>query len=1049
MASDIPPYAELHARSAFSFLDGASSPEALVRQARELGLSGLALVDRDDLGGAVRFHRIAEEVGLQIIHGLSLTLEGGSCLPLLALDRDGWGNLCRLVSLSRTRCPRGQPRTPVSLLEEHSRGLLALTGGLEGPIARALIQRDEPMARSILGGLVEIFGRDRLVVEAWRHDIPHEHRVAQELITMAERWALPWVPTHDVRYARREDRSAMDVLTCLKHKVGLEEAGSRLLPNHTWHLHGPRAMARRWRGHEEALWRTVELAQRCSFDLGALRPELPRFQREGGADDQHLRELVERGAHQRYGAPLSRGQREQIQHELEVIISLGLSGYFLIVWDIVRFAQERDILVQGRGSAANSAVCYCLGITAVDPVEMELLFERFLSRGRQDPPDIDLDIAHQDREEVLQYVYERYGRRHAAMVCETISYRGKSAVRDVANVLGFEPEIGAKLALQVGHCEAVDAAQILALGGAAACGLDPDALRTKALIDVVARLDRLPRHRSIHVGGFVLTAEPLDTIAPLESASMIGRTILQWDKDDLAPVGLVKIDLLGLGILTVIHRTLCSLRETRDRDLELRSIPTDDPAVYAQISEADTVGLFQIESRAQMNSLPRLQPSRFYDLVVQVAIIRPGPIQGEMVHPYIRRRRGEEPVTYLHPKLKPVLERTLGVPLFQEQGMKVAITMAGFTPDQADRLRKIMGFKRATDHLEGVVRELWDGMMERGVTPAVATRILGQLQGFASYGFPESHAASFALLVYASAWLRHHFAPEYLAATLNAQPMGFYGPSTLVDDARRHGVEVRPVDLVFSHWDCTLETDTSPPAVRLGLRLVRGLSVAARARLESAVSSGPLAGLQDLVTRADASGVTNDTLLSLARAGALRTLWPGRREALWALLRRLRERHSALPLHRPEEQGVNPLRPMTLLEETAADYSLLGLSHQVHPMAFHRASLAGSGVVSSADLKRLASNQRVQIAGLVVCRQRPGSAKGVFFLTLEDEHGMMNVVVMPDLFQGNRILLATAPALLIHGVLEHLQGVRNVLGHAFEPLATGTLSAPLRSHDFR
>ncbi|MEC9073325.1 MAG: error-prone DNA polymerase, partial [Myxococcota bacterium] len=804
-----------------------------------------------------------------------------------------------------------------------------------------------------------------------------------------------------------------------------------------------------WRGHEAALKRTVELAERCAFSLRDLQPRLPRFQGGEDGDDQRLHQRVELGAHQRYGADLCARHRAQIDHEMEVITSLGLSGYFLIVWDIVRFARERGILVQGRGSAANSVVCYCLGITAVDPVEMELLFERFLSRGRTDPPDIDLDIAHQDREEVLQYVYERYGRRHAAMVCETISYRGKSAVRDVAGVLGLEPELGGRLALQVGHCEAREAAERLAQGGAIACGLDPQATNTRSLIDVVARLDRLPRHRSIHVGGFVLTAEPLDTVAPLESASMADRTILQWDKDDLAPVGLVKIDLLGLGILTVIHRAFCCLRETRGLDLELSSIPVDDPAVYAQISEADTVGLFQIESRAQMNSLPRLRPTRFYDLVVQVAIIRPGPIQGEMVHPYIRRRRGEEPVTYLHPELKPVLERTLGVPLFQEQGMKVAITMAGFTPDQADRLRKIMGFKRATDHLEGLVRELWDGMMNRGVAPEVATRILGQLQGFASYGFPESHAASFALLVYASAWLRHHFAPEYLAATLNAQPMGFYGPSTLVEDAKRHGVEVRPVDLVFSHWDTTLETDRSCPAVRLGLRLVRGLSGAARDRLEAALSEGPLAGLQDLVSRADASGISDDTLLILARAGAFRTLWPGRRDALWTLLCRLRERHGALPLYRAEERGESPLRPMTLLEETAADYNLMGLSHQVHPMAFHRAALQQAGVLSSSDLREVPSQQRVQIAGLVICRQRPGSAKGVFFLTLEDEHGMMNVVVMPDLFEDNRMLLVTAPALLIEGALEHLQGVRNVLAQRFEALASETQTVPVRSHDFR
>ncbi len=719
----------------------------------------------------------------------------------------------------------------------------------------------------------------------------------------------------------------------------------------------------------------------------------------------------------------------------------------MIVADIVGFARREGILIQGRGSAANSVVCYCLGITSIDPVGMDLLFERFLSEERTDPPDIDVDIEHHRREEVLQYVYERYGRAHAAMVCETITWRGKSAVRDVARVLGLDEEVAGRLAVEVGRSEASEAAEHLQAGGAQRAGLDPESPTTRALVEVLARLDRLPRHRSIHTGGFVLTAEPLNTVVPIEAASMADRTVIQWDKDDLGPVGLVKIDLLGLGILTVIAEALESLRATRGIELDLSRLPTDDPAVYEQISRADTVGLFQIESRAQMNSLPRTRPERFYDLVVQVAIIRPGPIQGEMVHPYIRRRRGEEPVTYLHPDLEPVLKRTLGVPLFQEQGMKVAIAMAGFTPGQADRLRKVMGFKRAPDHLPGILRDLWQGMAERGVDEPTRLRILKQLEGFASYGFPESHAASFALLTYASAWLRHHFAPEYLAALLNAQPMGFYGPSTLVEDARHHGVEVRPVDLLFSAWRTTLETDVDPPAVRLGLHLVRGLGSRARARLERTLDGGPVGSLDELVARSGEHGLPDEALHTLARAGAFRTLWPGRRQALWALIRRLVERQGSLALTRPDDRPL-PLPSMTLLEETAADYANLGLSHQVHPMVFYRRGLRDRGVASSADLEGLPHGARVQIGGLVICRQRPGSAKGVFFMTLEDEHGMANIVVMPDLFERDRVALVTTSTLIVHGTLERHQRVLNILAHRFEPLEPRAGTEHHRSHDF-
>ena len=1042
-------YAELHAHSAFSLLDGASSPEALVARAHELGLSALAVVDHDDLGGAVRLHRAAQEVGLSVIHGASLTLEDGSSLPLLVRNRVGWGNLCRLVSLARTASPRGAPRTTIERLGAHSEGLMALTGDARGPLARALDRDDEPQALMILGRLVELFGREGLRVEVFNHRLPWERRLSERLVTLARRAGVAWVPAQGARYAHRDDACAYDVLTCLRHQVTLEDAGERLLPNAEWGLKGPQEMAALFPGDEAAIARTLEVAQACAFRLEDLAPRLPRYEHPSGGqdDDQVLARMAHEGARERYGPSLSEAHRRQLAHELSLIGRLGLAGYFLIVSDIVSFARREKILIQGRGSAANSVVCYCLGITSVDPVGMDLLFERFLSEERTDPPDIDVDIEHHRREEVLQYVYERYGRDHAAMVCESITWRGKSAVRDVARVLGLDGEVSSRLAVEVGRSEASEAAEHLKEGGAARAGLDPESPTTRALLDVLSRLDRLPRHRSIHTGGFVLTAEPLNTVVPIESASMADRTVIQWDKDDLGPVGLVKIDLLGLGILTVISEALSTLRHSRGIELDLARLPTDDPAVYEQISRADTVGLFQIESRAQMNSLPRTRPDRFYDLVVQVAIIRPGPIQGEMVHPYIRRRRGEEPVTYLHPDLEPVLKRTLGVPLFQEQGMKVAIAMAGFTPGQADRLRKVMGFKRAPDHLPGILRDLWQGMAERGVDEPTRLRILKQLEGFASYGFPESHAASFALLTYASAWLRHHFAPEYLAALLNAQPMGFYSPSTLVEDARHHGVEIRPMDLVFSRWRTTLETDTDPPAVRLGFHLVRGLGSRARERLERTLGAGRVGSLDELVSRAGEHGLPDEALHVLARAGAFRTLWPGRRQALWALIRRLVERQGALPLSRPDDRPL-PLPSMTLLEETAADYANLGLSHQVHPMTFYRRGLRDRGVASSLDLATLPHGTKVQVGGLVICRQRPGSAKGVFFMTLEDEHGMANIVVMPDLFERDRVALVTTSTLIVHGTLERHQRVINVLAHRFEALESRGGSEHHRSHDF-
>ncbi|MGD8866478.1 MAG: error-prone DNA polymerase, partial [Gemmatimonadales bacterium] len=800
---------------------------------------------------------------------------------------------------------------------------------------------------------------------------------------------------------------------------------------------------------------------------------------------------------------LTQRVRRQIRHELAVIERLDLAGYFLTVWDIVRFARRRGILLQGRGSAANSCVCYCLGITAVDPIKFELLFERFLSEERGGAPDIDLDIEHERREEVLQYVYQKYDRQHAAMVCEAITYRGRSAVRDAARVLGFSTDVADRLASEADRREAAEAADALEKGGLTTCGLDPTDRRVQALIHVVRGLDQLPRHRSIHVGGFVLAEGALSRVVPIEPASMKDRTVIQWDKDDLESAGLIKIDLLGLGMLTCLAKAIRYIRETRGITIDLADLPAADRGVYEMIQAADTVGVFQIESRAQMNSLPRLKPENFYDLVVQVALIRPGPIQGEMVHPYVRRRRGEEPVTYLHPDLEPILARTLGVPLFQEQGMKVAVAMAGFTPGQADALRRAMGFKRSKEAMALIEPALRRGMTERGIAAEVQECIVKQLTAFANYGFPESHSASFALLVYASAYLKRYYTPEFFCALLNSQPMGFYAPGTLVQDARRHGVAVRPVDLARSSWDCTLEpveedggtevcpvsshaahhdgdldhqeeaadpgagfspTDTRdtrrgtsaaldrptrPPALRIGLRYIRGLGSGAQEKLRAAWEvGGPFQSVEDVVRR---SGLGLPALKVLAEAGAFDTLWgSGRRSALWEVLGRLSDKPLA-PVERSDAAAHSRrtrFEEMKRPELIAADYMTTGLCTHGHPMEYLRATLRENGVLSAEELRTIRSGRRVRVAGVVICRQRPGTAKGVCFITLEDETGFSNFVVYADLFQRYRRTIVGSPVLLIEGIVQNEQDVVNVQAHRITAVAPTAGAGVIESHDF-
>ena len=1190
-------YVELHCHSALSLLDGASLPESLAERAAELGYPALAITDHDEMGGVVRFGTACKALGIDGILGVELTVrmpdignpgaERRTHMVLLAQTRDGYRNIASLVTRARMDSERGMPSVPWALVTRHVDGVTALTGCPRGWVPQLLAEGRADDAYTAGCELRDVFG-EHLAVECWDHRLPEERALVKQLRPLAARLGVPWVVTNNVHYATPEQRIVHDVLTTLRHERTLDTMGTRLRPNAEWALKKPSLIYQRWRGAEEGVKATLAIAERCTFRLEQLKPSMPAFPLPPGISAQeYLTRLVEHGAYERWHTSRTPKHDTQLAHELAMIGKLDLAGFFLIVWDIVRFARREGILCQGRGSAANSAVCYCLGITAVDPIRMELLFERFLSEGRTEPPDIDIDFAHRDRERVLQYVYNRYGREHAAMVCEQITWRGRSAVRDAARVLGFSVQQGDMLASLSDRFSARSTAEALRvdtlppdadhttdpdrlgqqmIGGTEAttkarvvreasrqvastlatpgkqkltsadrprpkasyephgspnaqrspkgiterdgtwaqlidmqaerkiaadvgaerkprpqseiltrAGLDPNDERVRRLADVVDGLHQLPRHRSIHVGGFILTEEPLGSIVPIEPASMPGRTVIQWEKDDLDPVGLVKIDLLGLGMLTVVQDCLLYIRHTRGTTIDLGQLDMSDQAVYDVMCRADTVGLFQIESRAQMNTLPRLKPRCFYDLVVEVALIRPGPIQGEMVHPYLRRRAGLEPVTYPHPMLEKVLKRTLGVPLFQEQGMQVAIVAAGFTPAQADQLRRAMGHKRSRERMAQICEELIAGMAKNGIPEETGHRIYNQINAFADYGFPESHAASFALIVYATAWLRHYYAPEYTAAILNAQPMGFYAPGTLIEDAKRHGVEVHPVDLTRSTWDHALEmadgrvlvpndgvvrwgrhigpqTMRDVVAVRLGVRLVRGLGAKARRALEAALAQGPFTSVEDAVRRVSLDKIS---WRRLAEAGAFDSMFAHepaerrRRVALWEVMAAIRG--PELPLAPFQAQPVPVQLPAyTPIELTEADYRMTGLSLAGHPMKHVRPILAPNGVLSAREAHELGKDgQRVAVAGLVICRQRPGTAKGFVFLTLEDETGMINIVITPDRFEAHALLLSTSPMLLIRGTLQVEQQVVNVRAKQFKALELGGGEQHVKGHNYR
>ncbi|HTZ53831.1 MAG TPA: error-prone DNA polymerase [Candidatus Acidoferrum sp.] len=1011
-------YAELHAYSNFTFLEGASHPEALIDRAAQLELAAIALTDRDGLYGAVRFAVAARAAGIDAIIGSELTLEDRTRLVLLIEDERGYANLCELISRAQLRGNKGDARLQLEDLEGRSDGLIALS------------QLPDPRRIDTL----RAHFRDRCYLELQHHLTSADAERNEHLVRLAREMRVAYVATNGVVYAQREDAQLADIMACVKETITLDEARAknRLRPNAEYHLKSAAAMRAIFSAHPHALDATIGIAQRCRFRLDRQIGQFPLFPVPDGYTRQsYLRELTYRGAAVRYGTPLAANVERQLEYELGIIAKMDLAGYFLIVWDIVQAADRLGVLCQGRGSAANSAVCYALGITAVDPVGMDLLFERFMSEERKEIPDIDIDFAHQDREQVIQYVYERYGRSNAAMAAEVISYRTRSALRDVAKALGFALEAVDALATEYDARESLEDA---------AAQFGERALR---LEEFCRRIDGFPRHMGIHSGGMVITRDPLVRVAPIEWATMRDRTIIQWDKDDLQELGLIKIDLLGLGMLSLLREAFTLHKRCYGTSLALHTIPPDDKPTYTMITKADTIGVFQIESRAQQSMLPRMKPACFYDIVMQVAIIRPGPIQGQMVHPFLRRRAGLEPVTYPHPKLKPVLERTMGVPLFQEQGMRMAIEAAGFTPGEADTLRRAMGHKRSHERMREIFPRLVDGMVANGIDRAAAEQLFHMLEGFADYGFPESHAASFALLAYASAYVKCHFPAVFAAAILNVQPMGFYSTEVLVNDARRHGVEVKPVEVNASEYWSHVDAQG---ALRLGFHLVRGLGSAQKERLEAALRQGPFA---DLLAFAQRTQLEKEAIENLAVAGAFAPWFASRREAMWAL-RALDEREARGELGKlmdVEEPAVR-FAALSAKAETAFDLWSTGVTTKAQAVAHFRAQLDAQRVLAATRLAEMPNHLVCRVGGLVITRQRPGTAKGFVFLTIEDETGLVNVIVRPDVYEKYRRVIRTSNMLVIEGVLQKEQGTIDLLARAAWALHDGGIVDGVRAHNF-
>ena len=1068
-------YIELHAASAFSFLAGASQPEALIERAAVLDMPAMALTDRNGLYGVARFHTAAKRCGVQAHIGAEIAVNSfgsrltpaawlphqypaaPSRLVLHCASQTGYQNLCQLITRFKMReQTKAEGAATLEDLEEFSAGLICLTGGEEGPLAAALAHGGEQEAHTVADRLSSIYGRGNLYIELQRHHERSEECRNQMLLGFASELHLPVIATNGVRAATESDREILDVLTAIRSHTSLGQAGRLLTTNSSRTLRSGREMAALFRDIPEAIANTSIVSQRLEFTLNDLGYEFPQYPvPDGETMDSFLEKRVEEGARKRYGSgakhTLLAKARAQVQHELKLIAKLGFAGYFLIVWDIIRYCQRQGILVQGRGSAANSAVCYALEITAVDPVGMELLFERFLNENRGEWPDIDLDLPSGDqREQVIQYVYERYGALGSAMTANVITYRGRSASREVGKVLGFEDEQLARLSSLMGHWEWRGENDTMARHFEQA-GFDIRHPRIARYLDLCLRMKDLPRHLGQHSGGMVICAGMLNRVVPIERASMPGRTVIQWDKEDCADLGLIKVDLLGLGMMAVLKDSIELIPRHYGNDVDLATLP-EDPLVYETLRKADTVGMFQVESRAQMASIPHNAPVRFYDLVVQVAIIRPGPIVGKMMHPYMRRRQGREPVTYPHPSLEPVLKRTLGVPLFQEQLLRMAMTIADFSGAEAEELRRAVGMRRSMQRMKDLEGRLRSGMTRNGISAEAQDNIVQSISSFAMYGFPESHAASFALIAYASAYLKIHYLAAFTCGLLNNQPMGFYSPAVLVKDAQRHGLRVRPIDVQRSEGICTLETEQDGSlSLRMGLNYAKGLRrPSIDSLLEARNINGPIASVDNLAQRVPA--LNRKELVALARIGALNSLdhVEHRRDALWQVeeagrpVGPLLRDAGGLP---DESHGPTTLRSMSTDERLTADYCGTGLTTGPHPMTYHRMMLRSEGVLSAEELsQKHRNNSPVRIAGCVIARQRPGTAKGFVFLSLEDETGIANVILTPDVFERDRMIVTRSRFLLIEGTLQNQDGVIHVKAQHVLPL--DITSAAITSHDF-
>ena len=1067
-------YIELHARSAFSFLRGASFPEHLAETAAGLDFPAMALLDRNGVYGAPRFYAKAREAGIRPIVGAELTMEDGSVLPVLVQSRTGYQNLCRMLTEGHLRAPKGECAIRWDELPQYTEGLIALTGDEEGPLVRSILAQENATPGSAVPGtpgsapvpgaafgvspktssnttapacplptpnqtvenLLRIFGPDRLYVELQRHHVRGEEILIRAQRDLAHQFNLPLLATGGVLYAKRSGRTVLDAFTCLRHHTHLDAAGRLLARNSERYLKPAPVIQKLFCDLPEALESTIRLADRIEFSLENLGYEFPRYPLAPGETPENvLREQTFAGARNRYGAVLSPEVKTQLERELALISKLGFCGYFLIVADIVKFCRDNNIMAQGRGSAANSAVCYSLGITACDPVGGKLLFERFLSEGRKSWPDIDIDLPSGDRRErVIQEVYRRYGRHGAAMTANVITYRGRSAAREIGKTLNFQGDILDRFSALFANGDFPHTMDLRAQIQEA--GLPANHPRMPAFISLYRSIYGLPRHLGQHSGGMIIAQGTLSSVMPLENASMPGRVVAQWDKDDCEDLGIIKVDLLGLGMMSVLQDSI-ELTQKRGHPVDLAKIPHDDAETYELMQNADTIGVFQIESRAQMATLPRMKPKNFYDVVIEVAIIRPGPIQGHLMHPYLARRAGKEKVTYYHDDLKPVLERTLGVPLFQEQMLKIAMVMADFTGSEAEELRRALSFHRSQERMQKVEVKLRAALERKKVDPKTTEEIIKAIGSFALYGFPESHAISFALLAYASAYLKVHYAPEFYSSLLNNQPMGFYSPATIIKDGRRRKVRFRPVCAMRSDWLCTIDPDNS---IRLGFCVVQGFRSESAEKLIAERSEEPFYSLTNFKSRVP---LNKSELRRLAEIGALNCFADHRRDALWEAERELLPESDLFALN--DAPGESPLAPMNAAERLRADYEGMRLTTGPHPMALLRPQLPN--VWRAIDLFQGREGQIITIAGNVICRQRPGTAKGFVFVSLEDETGISNAIVRPQLFEELRLVITQESFLKITGRLQTRENVFVVQAQNIERLEAHDLSGS-ESYDF-